>query len=548
MDFSSYSEDDAVLPSIVDHRARENPSRLYGASTWIDALDNKLNLRAITYGDLSNAVNVCSQWLEAKLGKSTDYTTIAYSGTADYRYLIVTMAAAKTGHTALLLAPWNSTTAQIKLLETCNCNIFLAAEDKPMLMDEIQALTAQREMQVFQLPTLQWLLDEPEAQPYPFTKTLSEVRDQDYVIIHTSGSTGYPKPLPYKYGAMAALRYLSTADNVAPYASGPSLIAGQYSNTCYWLAFPPSHSSGVLGLGPFNIYFNMPMILGPGDRSVSPELATQMFAEPICEAAMMAPAHLQAISRNSTALEAIGKLKHVVWGGGPWTSVATAKILQSQVALYTGYGSSELGHCALIPELFDEYPWMHFHPIAGATFRHHSDDLYELVIRRDPSIEKAQFVFQLFPQLTEYPTKDLFSRHPTREELWRFRSRKDDLLVLGIGRNIEPSVMETAVVAHPKVEAALLGGEGRTKTCLLIEAVNPPVTDAERMAFVEDIWPTVSKANEDMNSFGRVSKELIIIAAKEKPFLRAGKGTIVRATTVAAYEEELENAFSAAEQ
>lgn len=90
-------EDNLTLPAIVDSRAQTQPDRLYGATTSIGD-DGKVNLKKITYYDMSNAVNRCAQWLESRFGKSTDYTTIAYAGPSDYRYTIVAMAAAKTGH------------------------------------------------------------------------------------------------------------------------------------------------------------------------------------------------------------------------------------------------------------------------------------------------------------------------------------------------------------------------------------------------------------------------------------------------------------------
>ncbi|KAL9609999.1 MAG: hypothetical protein Q9167_005272 [Letrouitia subvulpina] len=539
-------EDNATLPSIVDKRARADPERLYGASTWIGD-DGKLKVRRITYHDLSNAVNRCAYWLDARLGKLSDSTTLAYAGAMDYRYLIVTMAAAKTGHKALLLAPWNSTVAQLKLLDQCKCNVFLAAEDSPTVQGEMSAITMQRTIQAYQFPTLNWLLDGPDAPLYPFEKTLDELREQDYVIIHTSGSTGYPKPMTYKYGAVAALKYLAKPQEILPEAPTNN-IKEVLSNRCHWMALPPCHMGGVLGLGPFNIYWNMPMILSPGDRPITPDIAAQIISDDLCEAAFIAPAYLQALSRDLTQLETVRKLEHLLWVGAPWTSTDTANAFRARTKIHPAYGSSEAGPFALVLGEQKDYAWMHFHPIMGATLRHYSDDLYELVLEKDTKIQKAQFVFQNFPHLTEWATNDLFSRHPTRDDLWRFCGRKDDITVLSNGRNIEPGLMETSVAAHPKVTAALLYGAGKMKTSLLVEAVEPPTSAEGRLRLVQEIWPTVDKANEVMNAYGRVQKPMILITTKEKPFMRTAKGSVQRAVTVKAYEQELDELYKAAEK
>ena len=87
---------------------------------------------------------------------------------------------------------------------------------------------------------------------------------------------------------------------------------------------------------------------------------------------------------------------------------------------------------------------------------------------------KAQLIFQNFPHLSEWETKDLFSKHPTGNDLWRFRDRKDDIVVLSNARNIIPNLMEEPLAAHQKVKAALLGGSGKSHTFLLIEVTEPP--------------------------------------------------------------------------
>ncbi|TVY89396.1 Non-canonical non-ribosomal peptide synthetase [Lachnellula willkommii] len=342
----------------------------------------------------------------------------------------------------------------------------------------------------------------------------------------------------YKYGAIAALKHLSAPEKFIPTAPTGN-IAEVWSDKCHWMALPPCHMGGVLGLGAFNICWNMPMMLSPGDRPITPAIAAQISAQDICDAAFMPPA---------PDLEAIRNLKLVLWVGAPWTSPETASAIQSRVEIQAAHGSSEAGPFVLVVEEQDDYAWMHFHPIMGASFRHASKDLYELVLGKRPEIQEAQFVFQNFPHLTEYRTKDLFSKHPTRDDLWRFRGRTDDIIVLGNGRLIEPALMESSVAAHPKVRAGLLCSDGKSKVGLLVEAVVPPGSAEESAALLEEIWPVVVSSNAVMNVFGRVDKPLILFARKDKPFSRAGKGSVLEPLTLKTYNQELEDMFHAAER
>ena len=86
----------ALLPTVIDDRARLEPERLYCAI--IKTPDLKDGFITVTYGDFANAVNRCSWWLKEKFGQGRNYETLAYVGSTDLRYAIIALAAAKTGH------------------------------------------------------------------------------------------------------------------------------------------------------------------------------------------------------------------------------------------------------------------------------------------------------------------------------------------------------------------------------------------------------------------------------------------------------------------
>ncbi|KAB8295043.1 hypothetical protein EYC80_006986 [Monilinia laxa] len=107
----------------------------------------------------------------------------------------------------------------------------------------------------------------------------------------------------------------------------------------------------------------------------------------------------------------------------------------------------------------------------GAEMRHYSDELYEIVIVRDPSIEAYQGVFYTFPGLSEYKTRDLFSKHPTKDNLWRHKGRSDDIIVYSSGEKFNPISMESHLGSYPEVKAAVGNGDKKFQPALLIETV-----------------------------------------------------------------------------
>lgn len=71
-------------------------------------------------------------------------------------------------------------------------------------------------MKVLQLPLLDELLDSTvPSKPFPFTKTFDEAANDPFCLLHTSGTTGVPKPIPWSHaliGTMDAVRLLPPID------------------------------------------------------------------------------------------------------------------------------------------------------------------------------------------------------------------------------------------------------------------------------------------------------------------------------------------------
>ena len=287
------------------------------------------------------------------------------------------------------------------------------------------------------------------------------------------------------------------------------------------------------------VYWNMPPIMGPPNVPTTPELASKIAALDICQSAVLSPAVLQEMTKNPALLNSLDTLDHVIWCGAPLSSVAVADSIRSHAPIYPAYGATETGPLPLTIESQELHEWMNFNPIIGAKLKHYAEDLYELVIVKDTKILPFQFVFLNFPDLDEWPTKDLMSKHPTRD-LWRYRGRRDDMIVMPNGLKINPLILEGIVTSHPLVVSALLTGTGRTKAAWLIEPRNPPSGGSERARLVKDIWPTIEKANEAAPKQARTEKDWIIFTTKEKPMARAGKGSVQRQTTVKLYEKELD--------
>lgn len=154
---------------------------------------------------------------------------------------------------------------------------------------------------------------------------------------------------------------------------------------------------------------------------------------------------------------------------------------------------------------------------------------------------EEQPVSNLFPQLNEYPTKDLFAPHPSKLDLWTHRGRLDDSILFKPGYMCDPVTMEQIVSQHKEVGAVLMVGTGRFQPALIIEREDStsasPATEQE---LTERIWPTVEEANQKYKIGARVLKSHVLYTDPGIPMRRAGKGTLQRAATLELYKDALD--------
>ena len=87
----------------------------------------------------------------------------------------------------------------------------------------------------------EWLAQESVTH-YPYEKTFEEAAHDPFVVIHTSGSTGLPKPITLYHGGLA------TADthHVLPPSDGydpAAFMPGDQGHTSVFASLPPFHVS-----------------------------------------------------------------------------------------------------------------------------------------------------------------------------------------------------------------------------------------------------------------------------------------------------------------
>ena len=311
---------------------------------------------------------------------------------------------------------------------------------------------------------------------------------------------------------------------------------------------PGFHAGGIALMTYFAIWLGCCSILPPeSHKPLDAATVTRALNHANATSVIVIPSILEDMSKDPALSDVLRNVPNVVFSGGPLPKEAGEK-LKDKTHLTSYIGATEF---AIFPHWIiedpDDWEYVAVDACYNIDFRQHADDLYEAVIVRSKECEIYQPVWHIFPDLQEYHTKDLYSKHPTKPGLWIYQGRMDDVIVFVNGEKLNPVTIEGQVGSHIAVKSALVAGEGRFHAALLVEPTKPAHTTAERAQLLEKIWPLIEKANEASPAHGRISKAHVLFTDPEKPMLRAGKGTVQRRLTLTVYANEIDKLYADAE-
>ena len=485
--------------------------------------------QAVTFGQLARSVYKLAHWIEKTVGVGKDRETIAYMDRSnDIRYIFAILAANRTGHKVLLTSTRNSVEGQRHLIKSTNCVKFLHGAESKADVESLR--NDQTNFESIQIPTLEELLN-GETELYNDISTGDPYETS--IIIHTSGSTGLPKPINLRNGYIATVANLPQKTGADGRLTMASVVFGQSKTLC---TLPLFHAMGLFTVIR-SILNQGPLVLPPPGVSNTAELNMEVIKYGKPEVAFLPPSILEDISEQPEGLDILKKLDFVVYAGAPLAQAVGDKVCKV-VKLQTMIGSTEAG----IIDTFineDQADWMYFDwcPWTGSQMEP-VDDLHELVLKRaDIAYQGA---FYSFPEINEWNTKDLYERHPTRSGLWKYRGRKDDVIVLSNGEKFNPIILEKFVDGHPRVKGALVVGDGHFQAGLLVEVDG----EIDPETFLEELWPTIEKGNSLVAAHGRVWKSKVAFAKPSKRFARAPKGNQIRRQINEDFKDEIEALYS----
>lgn len=394
-------------------------------------------------------------------------------------------------------------------------------------------------MRNISVPGLDIFLQPNEVPSYPYNESFEQVRFSPFVVLHTSGSTGMPQIVSVNHGTLASM----DANQLIPLLTGRQIIGCSLQGTKIFIGFPLFHMASFTLLLGLAVYYGVVVVLPPSNELMTAHLIDSVHVNAQVDGSVLPPSILVDLYHEKPLLSRLGRLKYVFFAGGPLPQDVGDGI--SKIThLSTAFGSTETAfppHEVCESEYWD---YVCYSPFCGNIFRPvHEDGLHEQFIVRRRELDLFQGVFSTYPDMDEFSTKDLYRQHPTKPNLWKFCGRTDDVIVFSSAEKFNPVDFEGALMAHPSIKTAIVGGHGKFQPCLLIEPGEVDKNGYDSSSLLNHLWPIVLEASRACSAHAKVMKDFILFTDEKKGVERAGKGTVQRMMTLQLYEEEIDRLY-----
>ncbi|KAL2814499.1 hypothetical protein BJX63DRAFT_420833 [Aspergillus granulosus] len=512
-----------TVDQLVRHCASLGPSQpvIYYPRTGIEYSEFPLHqLDVFAF----RVANVLAKIIPPRTSSSETPIIVALLGPSDLNYLVLMLALTKLGHSGLLLSTRISVEAHVSLIERTNAqHVFVHSSLKD---------TAKKVQE--RVPTLQ-VQDIPTEENYDYpisedpidtnlTSHLDAEAEASHIawIIHSSGSTGLPKPI-----------FQTQRAAIKNYAGNMNMRG--------FITLPLYHNHGICCL--FRTIYSCKSLhlYNPGLPLTSQYLVDIMRSHSF-EIFYGVPYALKLLAESEEGIKALANLKAVMFGGSACPDSLGNLLVENGVYLISHYGSTETGQLmtSMRPREDKRWDWMRPSDTVKKflRFEERFPGVFESVVL-DGWPSK---VMSNRPD-NAYATKDLFLKHP-EIEAYKYYSRLDDTITLVNGEKVIPLDLEGRVRQLSVVADALAFGVGKSSIGLAVIRA-PDAASMSGEEIIETIWPAIEEANETLPAFGQLSKSMVRVLPADAVYARTDKGTVIRQAFYRDYSDLIEASYEA---
>ncbi|KAJ5240865.1 uncharacterized protein N7469_002456 [Penicillium citrinum] len=468
-----------------------------------------------------------SKTIPQRLTSTDPVQVVGLLGPSDFEYLITLLAVSRLGHTVLFLSTRIAEDAYVSLVEATEATFLITYPSFESMGQNISRRTNIAQVAVVSpadanVPAVQ-------AAHLPASGRHGPTENKHITwVIHSSGSTGHPKPI-----------YQTHSGALKNYANNFGLKG--------FITLPLFHAHGISCL--FRALHSQKLIYmyNASLPLTATALLTTLNEHPEIEILYAVPYALKLLSESEDGLQRLARLELVMFGGSSCPKPIGDTLVQNGVRLVSHYGTTETGQLMTSFRDRSDLDWDYVRP--GPSLLPYlrweaqpgMPGIYELCVTDGWPSKVASNR----PD-NSYATKDLFEKHPTTPNAWRYYARLDDTLVLENGEKANPLVIEGVARKNPNVAEAIAFGATKPRIGLFIipSEKSPFVNDED---LLDAIFPDIETCNAESPAYAYVSRDMIFVLPKDSEYRKTDKGTVIRSAFYKDFAQRITDIYESAD-
>jgi thioester reductase-like protein len=456
---------------------------------------------------------------------------IALLAGSSFETILTFLALNRLGYAVLFLSTRLTASAYARLMEMADSHRLIIHETFQSVAAEIQ-LEQPNCSSISLIERTGWYA-KPSVKPItrPDTSAVEEGGKIAW-ILHSSGSTGFPKPI-----------FLTNRQCLANFKKSFNLRS--------FCTSPLFHSHALMEFGRA-LYTKAAMFWVNHKAPITSTnlLEAMQAAKPQMVSAV--PYVLKLLAEKEEGIAALAKTMLVMYAGSSCPDELGDRLVEAGVNLIANYGATETGQVmtSFRPSSDKEWSYMRcWSPVADhVLFDEIAPGVFECVgldglPSKGPSNSKPPYS-KSNPE-NSFRTADLFTRHPDpkKSNFYKYLSRLDDRITLVNGEKVLPIPIEGSIRQNEIVREAVVFGVQQTMPGLLIFRAQEKALELSDEEYLDAVWPAVEAANAKAETFARVIRELVVIKGPDFLYPRTDKGTFIRAQVYQQFEDDITNAY-----
>ncbi|KKY24427.1 putative l-aminoadipate-semialdehyde dehydrogenase [Diplodia seriata] len=467
-----------------------------------------------------------------KESRSTSSEVVALLGPSNLDYVITLLALSRMGFAVLFLSTRLPTEAYVSLLQKTHCSKIVASPRfASTIVPDIQRASSDAgadALSSFAQLDSSVYTRRASSGGARFARQTELVDEESCVafIVHSSGSTGLPKPIFQTHRAC-----------LSNYALGSGMRA--------FVTLPLFHNHGLattfrgIVSGKRTVLFNAALPL------TNAHLVAAMRAAE-AESFHCVPYALKVLAETDEGVEQLRRCRLVLFGGSSCPDELGDELVRRGVYIVGHYGATEMGQ--LMTSFRDpesDKAWNYVRPLPKVApylrFVDVGAGIYECVVLDGLPSKVISNADEPWPNC--FRTRDTFVPHPTIPNAWKYLGRLDDRVTLLNGEKVLPIPYEHQVRQHELVQDALVFGVDRSFPGLLV-IPSEKAAGMSKSELLDALEPTLKTANARAEKFGQVAREMVEVLAQGTDYPRTDKGTMIRAACYKVFADLIDGVYA----